>query len=109
MPKRLTLVEQRKLYKSLPRHRKRLVEAAILRKHKGGEMKGAGFMDLVKSAGNALGHLAKEIGPVILKEVVSAVIKNKMSGKGITLPGGALKLAGQGRRMTKGRPKKYKY
>lgn len=108
MPKRLTLIEQRKLYHSLPKHRKDLVHAAILRKHKGGEMKGSGLMDIVKSVGNALGHLGKEIGPVIIKEVVSAFIKSKMSGKGITLPGGGLKLAGQGKRMTRGRPKKYK-
>jgi len=109
MPKRLTLVEQRRLYKSLPKHRKDLVHAVILKKHRGGAMKGAGFMDIVKSVGSALGHLGKEIGPQIIKEVITAVIKKKISGSGITLPGGALKLAGQGRRMTKGRPKKYKY
>lgn len=101
MPKRLTIAEQRRLYHSLPSHRKKLVEDAILRKHKSGDMQGSGIMDLVKTAGNALGHLAKEIGPVIIKEVVSAVIKNKMRGGGITLPGGALKLAGQGMKKRK--------
>lgn len=108
MPKRLTLPEQRRLYQSLPAHRKKLVEAAILKNHKGDDMKGAGLMDMVKSVGKALGHVAKEIGPVVIKEIVSAVIRNKMSGKGITLPGGALKLAGQGHYMNKGRAKKYK-
>jgi hypothetical protein len=64
-------------------------------------MRGEGFMDILKSIGKVLGPIAKEVGPVALKEFILPFLKTKMAGQGLSPAGGALKLAGQGK-MVKG-------
>ena len=97
MPTRLTLPQQRALVRALPVHRMMAV-----RKHCSNcEMKGQGIMDILKSIGSVLGPLVKEVGPTVLKELIVPFIKGKMgkglhnAGSGLSLPGGALRLAGQ--------------
>ena len=100
MPKRLTLAEQRALIKALPKTR-----MDALKDHcRSCEMRGEGIKDIMKSAGSALGSIAKEIGPTILKEIIVPLLKKKaglgisLPGAGISLPGAGLKLAGQGKK-----------
>lgn len=104
MPTKLTLAQQRALLRALPASRKNAV-----RNHCAScQMKGQGFMDILKSVGKALGPIAKEIGPTVLKEFVLPMVKKKM-GMGLSPPGGALRLAGQrGRGKKKKAPKKKK-
>ena len=97
MPTRLTLPQQRALLRALPMSRKN----ACKRHCQDCQMKGQGFMDIMKSIGKVLGPIAKEIGPTVLKEFVVPFIKKKIDGKGLSLPGGTLKLAGQGKRKRK--------
>ena len=97
MPTRLKLSEQRRLYDALPQCRK-----TALRKHcQSCQMRGDGIKDIFKSIGKVLGPIAKEIGPTVLKEIVIPLLKKKIDGKGISLPGGTLRLAGQGRKKRK--------
>ena len=66
------------------------------------EMGGTGILDILKSAGkflvDNLGPIAKEVGPVVLKELVVPLLKNKV-GLGLSLAGGrkgsGLRLSGQ--------------
>lgn len=94
MVKRLNLSEQRKLYGALPASRKNMVK-----KHcRACAMRGEGLGKILKSTGKVLGPVAKEIGPTVMKEIVVPLLREKMKsqkGKGLTLPGGGLKLAGQ--------------
>lgn len=97
---RLTTPQQRILLKSLPQSKKNEVKAHC----KACQMRGEGFMDIIKSIGRVLGPIAKEVGPTVLKEFVLPFIKKKMDGNGLSPAGGALKLAGQGKKpkMVKG-------
>ena len=97
MPTKLTKAQQKALLKALPAHRKNAVKAHCQ------QMKGEGFMDILKSVGSVLGPIAKEVGPTVLKEFVLPFVKKKIEGGGLSLPGGALRLAGQ-----RGRGKKKK-
>jgi len=98
MPTKLTLAQQRALLRALPASRKNAVK-----KHCSTcEMKGEGFMDILKSIGKVLGPIAKEIGPTVLKEFILPFIKKK-AGMGLKVPGGSLRLAGQ---RGRGKPKK---
>ncbi len=59
-----------------------------------------------RMAGGQLGFLTSVLGPLVAKEVAKTVVPligKKIRGKGITLPGGALKLAGQGPRQRRRR------
>ena len=105
MPTRLTKAQQKSLLSALPAHRKNAVKAHC----QSCQMKGEGFMDILKSIGGVLGPIAKELGPTVLKEFILPFIKKKM-GNGLTPAGGALRLAGQRGRGKKkvGRPKKVK-
>jgi hypothetical protein len=74
-------------------------------------MKGDGIMSILKSIGKVLGPIAKEVGPTVLKELVLPMLKKKIAGKGLSPPGGALRLAGQrgprgGAKKKAGRPRK---
>ena len=79
---------------------------------------GAGIKDVLKKVAKFLGPIAKQVGPVLLKEYVLPLILKtvntklgtdiKMPGSGTspagsgTIPaGGALKLAGQGKKTSK--------
>jgi hypothetical protein len=71
-------------------------------------MKGEGIKSILAKVKKALGPIAKEIGPVVLKELIIPFLKKKagLSGKaGKGSCGGTLKLAGQGNRK-RGRPRK---
>ena len=99
MPTKLSLAEQRKLIRALPEHRINACRNHCQMK----EMAGSGFMDILKSIGSVLGPLAKEVSPVILKELILPMLKTKISGnglrlpgKGTKLPGGAMSLSGKG-------------
>jgi len=104
MPTKLTLKEQRALIRALPQTRLESVK-----KHcEACNMRGEGFMDIMRSIRSKLGPIVKEIGPTVLKELIIPMIKHKVMGNGIKVAGGALRLAGQqGNGMKKrGRPKK---
>ena len=57
--------------------------------------------DVMKSIGKVLGPIAKEVGPMVMKEFLMPMLKSKMGGSGLGLPGGALRLAGQGKKRRK--------
>ena len=61
-------------------------------------------MSILKSVGNSLGKIGKEIGPTVLKEIIAPILvaKYKQKGKGLTLPGGGLTLPGGA--IYKGKP-----
>jgi hypothetical protein len=94
--------QQRALLRALPAHRKNAAKAHC----RSCQMRGEGFMDIVKSIGSVLGPIAKEVGPVVLKEFVLPLLKKKISGGGLSPAGGSLKLAGQGKKkkLVKGSP-----
>jgi len=107
MPRKLTLVEQRKLVRALPAHR-----IAAVRSHcRKCEMKGEGILSILKTICKALGPVAKELGPVVLKELVLPLLTKKLfkgkgrkprkkaSGRGLSLPGQGLSLPGSGLRL----------
>ena len=87
---KLTLAEQRAIIRSLPASRIKEVKGHC----KKCMMRGEGFMDIIKSIGNVLGPIVKAVGPTVLKELIGPII-NKIKGNGLSLPGGALRLAGQ--------------
>tara|TARA_R110000787_G_scaffold191748_2_gene303242 strand:- start:957 stop:1298 length:342 start_codon:yes stop_codon:yes gene_type:complete len=93
MPTRLTIPQQRMLIKTISPARKRAIKTHCNKC----SMKGQGFKEILKSIGSVLGPIAKEIGPIVLKELILPFVKKKISGKGLTPAGGSLKLAGQGK------------
>jgi len=102
MPQRLTVAQQRNLYRALPTSRKLLVK----KKCKECQMRGDGIMDIIKKVGKSLGAIGKEIGPTVLKEIVAPMLLKKYGGKGLTLPGGGLKKKAP-KKKVKTMPKKY--
>lgn len=100
MPTRLTLKQQRALVKALPAHR-----IAAVKKHcRSCSMKGQGVASILKSIGKFLGPIVSKLGPTVLKQLVLPFIKTKISGGGVHLPGGGLRLSGQ--RGPRGKGKK---
>jgi len=90
---KLTKAQQKALLNALPSQHK----SAVKKHAKSLHMKGEGIMDILRSVGNFLGPIAKEVGPVVLKEFVLPFLKKKMEGGALTPAGGqGLKLAGQG-------------
>lgn len=89
----LTLPQQRMLLSSITPAKKKAVKQYC----RTCNMRGDGIMDILKSIGKVLGPIAKEVGPIALKEFILPFLKQKMEGKGISPAGGSLKLAGQGR------------
>ncbi len=133
MLKKLTKKEQMALLKALPMHRIKVVEKLCKQCE---NQSGTGIMSLLSSVGKAIGPIAHEISPVVMKEFVKPFLKKKgtqvakiatkkvkdqlglglnLPGSGLSLPGGALspaggalKLAGQGASKKRGRPRKKK-
>lgn len=102
---KLSLAEQRKLIRALPEHRINACRHHCQMK----EQSGAGFLDILKSIGSVLGNVGKEIGPTVLKELIIPMIKTKISGNGLRLPGRGTKLPGGAMSLTgKGIKKKKK-
>ena len=112
MPTRLTTPQQKALLNALPASRKNAVKAHC----QSCQMRGEGFMDILKSIGGVLGPISKEIGPTVLKDFILPFVQKKMAGNGLSPAGGGLnpaggyhaggtlKLAGQGKKkkMVKG-------
>jgi hypothetical protein len=96
MPKRLTKQEQRNLYAALPNHRKNAVKRC--------QMRGDGLKKTMGEVGKVLGHIAKEVGPVVLKEIVVPLLKEKYlkSGSGTEPSGGSDSLTGTGTKPSGG-------
>ena len=97
---RLTLSEQRKLARNIPMAARQKGAGCCVKRMQDGE----GFMDALKSVGNAIGPIVKVLGPTVLKEILLPLVKQKLSGKGLRLAGqgSGLRLAGQGvKRKTK--------
>lgn len=78
MPKRLSITQQRKLLNALPAYRKEAFIKHVKEKH----MKGEGIMDILKSAWQFLGPIAKEVGPTLLKEIALPFLQKKLNGEG---------------------------
>lgn len=95
--KKPTKKEQRKMYDALPESRKK----ALAKHCKSCEQRGEGIMDILKSVGKFLGPVAKELGPVVLKEILMPLVKKKVG-----LDGKGLKLAGEGKKKTDKKKKK---
>ena len=104
MPTRLTTPQQRALLRALPPHRKAAAKSHCQKC----QMQGEGIMSILKSIGKVLGPVAKEIGPVVLKEFIVPFIKKKIAGKGLSPAGSGLKLAGQGKKRKTGKRKMVK-
>lgn len=86
--KKLTSAQQRSLLRALPTTRKN-----ACKKHcQACQMKGSGIKDILKSIGNVLGPIAKEIGPTVMKEFILPMLLKKLKGEG---RGSGLRLAGQ--------------
>jgi len=90
--KRLSTAEQRKLYNALPAYRKMALKRYVQQR----EMKGDGIKDIMKTLVEVLGPIARELGPVVMKEIIIPYLKKQagLSGKG-------LRLAGQGKKCKK--------
>lgn len=108
----LTNQEKIVLVKSLAPHHKTKLRKH-LREHiqAGKGMSGAGLFSFLGSIGKTLLPIVKAVGMPILKDVLLPagvdMLKKKISGNGVSLPGGALRLAGQrGRGRPRGRPRK---
>lgn len=107
MPVKLTLPQQRQLYRALPSSRK----LAVKRTCKECSMRGDGILDIIKKVGKALGAVGKELGPTVLKEIVVPLVLKKYGGSGLTLPGrgAAKKSVVASRRKKKTMPKHFLY
>jgi len=105
----LTTTDKIALVKSLAPHHKTKLRKH-LREHiqAGKGMSGAGLFSFLGSIGKALLPVVKTVGMPILKDVLLPagvdMLKQKLGG-GVSLPGGALRLAGQ---RGRGRPRKKK-
>lgn len=100
MPSKLTVAQQRALYRALPASRK----LAVKRHCQQCQMRGDGLFSILKSIGKTLGHVGKEIGPTVLKEIIAPLVVKKYGGKGLTLPGGGKRTA---KKKHKTMPKRY--
>jgi len=100
MPTKLTVSQQRSLYRALPASRK----LAVKKHCQQCQMRGEGIMSILKSVGKALGSVGKELGPTVIKEIIAPMVLKKYGGSGLTLPGGGRKPA---KKKRKTMPKKY--
>lgn len=89
---KLTKVQQKALLNAISSQHK----SAVKKHAKALHMQGHGIMDILRSVGEFLGPIAKEVGPTVLKEFVLPFLKKKMEGGGLNPAGQGLKLGGQG-------------
>jgi len=102
MVKRLTQSQQRATLNAMSAPNKMAVKNYC---HKC-QQHGDGVKDILKKVGNFLGPIAKDVGPVVLKEFIIPLLLKKakehygvglgLAGNGLSPAGGSLKLAGQG-------------
>lgn len=99
---RLSQEKQRAVLNSLSSNRK----MSLKRYCRGCQQKGDGVKDVVKKAYDFLGPIAREVGPKVLKEFIIPLLLKEAKQKygidpgGSGKPGGALKLAGQGKKTS---------
>lgn len=55
------------------------------------QMHGAGIKDILKKIGSVLGPIAREVGPVVLKQWLIPFLKRKFAGEGLKLAGTGIK------------------
>ena len=97
---RISQVQQRSLINSLPASRK----IAVKKYCRACQQSGDGIQDILKKVGAFLGPIAREVGPKILKEFIIPLLLKEAKQKygidpsGSGKPGGALRLAGQGKK-----------
>lgn len=104
---KLTVAQQRKLLKALPAHRVSSVRKVCKEcKFSGRNLTGSGIKDVMAKARKALGPLAQEIGPTVLKEFVMPMIMKKISGSGLRLAGQRGVGTARQRRVKKRKPRK---
>ena len=94
MPTKLTKAQQRRLLAALPPDRRKAAKHHARAMH----MAGSGIGDILSSMMSILGPVVKEVGPTVLKEYIMPWLKKKMEGRGLSLPGTGLRLAGQGKK-----------
>jgi hypothetical protein len=106
----ISLTKQRAIIRGLSQAQ----TADVKKKCRECEMKGDGLKSIIKSIGQFLGPVVKEVGPTVLKELVIPLLLQKygkkgptrntqgkglsLPGGGLSLPGGGLKLSGQGKK-----------
>ena len=99
MPKRLTQTQQRTLLSSITPSHKRAVKKYC----RCCQQSGDGLAEILKKVGKFLGPIAKDIGPKMLKEFIIPLLLKKANekyGEGLSPAGGALRLAGQGKKTS---------
>jgi len=104
--KRLSIAEQRNLIRQLPPSRLQAVKRSCV----ADEQKGEGIKTIATNAGKALGHLGRELGPTVLKELIIPMLKKKIAGSGKKRmrAGRGLRLAGTGKRKPKAKKSRRK-
>ena len=99
----LTMSQKKAIKGALSQKDKQMLMASL----KADDMGGEGFMDFIRSVGKFLnpvvkkvGGIAKDAAPFILKEIVLPLAKKELekriSGKGLNVAGGGLKITGTG-------------
>jgi hypothetical protein len=97
---KLTIPQQRALYKALSTTNKKKISDYC----KKCEQSGEGVKEILKKIKGVLGPLLKEYGPKVLKEIIMPLLMKKTKeyvGLGLSVAGGSLKLAGQGDKKKK--------
>lgn len=91
---KLTVSQQRKLIRALPVHRRMTVQ----RQCRACQMQGQGIKEIMSKARSALGPIAKEIGPKVMKELIIPLLLKKLKEKA--------GVSGEGRRRKRRGPKR---
>ena len=106
----ITRIEKEALVKALaPAHKAKLRKHLKEHLQSGQGMSGAGLFSFLGSIGKTLLPIVKTVGMPILKDVLLPAGVDMLKGKlgmGLTLPGGALRLAGQRGRGKKGKKRR---
>jgi len=104
--KRLTLKEQRQIVDAMSKKHKE----ALKKYCRSCEQNGDGLNEILEKVKVFLKNIAIEVGPKIMKELIVPFLMKKAkehmglglapAGKGLSVAGGTLKLAGQGKKMS---------
>lgn len=113
MSLKLSPAQQRAVLRALPPGKKAECAKVCAMCH----MRGEGIKDILKKVASVIGPVAKQVGPTVLKEFILPMLKKKYgiaasgsgrrpAGNGLQVPGGALKLAGEGKKRKTTRRRK---